>query len=349
MVQTTNVTNTGAIEYRRKSAEMKNFDYTYWSSPVWGDGTIVPKQTAKNLSPNTLADKYFRFNGNVAVNDWVFDDGEMTPGVGFIIRVPKPGSPAPDNWSGSTYSQPVAFKGIPNNGDYTFTAGAGEFNLIGNPYPSAIDADLFITNPNNATMINGALYFWTHNTAITNNEYTADDYASYTLTGGTGTGVGVGNFVPEWVDANSNQIVDSGEFTDRNGNGFLDKLPEWVDANNNNVFEFGEWNDVNNNNKLDLPTFEVTSNRPLGKIAAGQSFFVENSIAGSFQFTNAMRVAGNNSQFFKQANTKKTATIEKNRVWLNLTNRGGAFKQLLVGYITGATNDWDNLYDGHNI
>ena len=38
--------------------------------------------------------------------------------------------------------------------------------------------------------------------------------------------------------------------------------------------------------------------------------------------------------------------IEKNRVWLNLTNSGGAFKQLLVGYIEGATNDWDNLYDG---
>jgi hypothetical protein len=33
-------------------------------------------------------------------------------------------------------------------------------------------------------------------------------------------------------------------------------------------------------------------------------------------------------------------------VWLNLTNTQGAFKQLLVGYITGATNDYDNGYDG---
>jgi len=59
-----------------------------------------------------------------------------------------------------------------------------------------------------------------------------------------------------------------------------------------------------------------------------------------------MRVIEQNTQFFKQNSTKKTATIEKNRVWLNLTNSKGAFKQLLVGYITGATNDWDNLYDG---
>ena len=283
LVQTTNVTNTGAIEYRRKSAAMKNFDYTYWSSPVTGQNIVA-------LSPNTLADKYFRFSGSA--DDWEFYNGTMVPGVGYIIRVPKPNFwPNP---AATTWEQPVAFVGVPNNGDYSFSAGAGEFNLIGNPYPSAIDADSFI---NTNGIINGALYFWTHNTAITNNEYTADDYASYTLTGGTGTG-GVGNF----VDANNNGIMD--------------------------------------------PVEEVVSNRPLGKIAAGQSFFVENAAAGSFQFTNAMRVAGNNSQFFKQANTKKTAVLEKNRVWLNLTNSKGAFKQLLLGYITGATNDWDNLYDG---
>ena len=285
LVQTTNAINTGAIEYRRISSPMKNFDYTYWSSPVTG-------QTAKNLSPNTLADKYFRFSGSA--NDWIFDDGVMIPGVGYIIRVPKPGSPAPDNWSGSTYSQPVAFKGVPNNGNYPFAVGANELNLLGNPYPSAIRADDFITA--NTSIIYGALYFWTHNTAIapsgSDYVYTADDYATYNITGGTAGG----------------------------------PLPIPVSG--------------------PAPSPGLNTSVPNGFIAAGQSFFVENSIAGSFQFTNAMRVAGNNSQFFKQANTKKTATVEKNRVWLNLTNSKGAFKQLLVGYITGATNDWDNLYDG---
>lgn len=50
------------------------------------------------------------------------------------------------------------------------------------------------------------------------------------------------------------------------------------------------------------------------------------------------------SENHKTANTK--ATIEKHRVWLNLSNTQGAFKQLLIGYITGATNGWDNNYDG---
>lgn len=35
--------------------------------------------------------------------------------------------------------------------------------------------------------------------------------------------------------------------------------------------------------------------------------------------------------------------VKFNKCW------GGAFKQLLVGYITGATNGWDRLYDSSTI
>jgi hypothetical protein len=33
-------------------------------------------------------------------------------------------------------------------------------------------------------------------------------------------------------------------------------------------------------------------------------------------------------------------------VWLNLTNTQGAFKQTLIGYVSGATNDYESAYDG---
>jgi len=33
-------------------------------------------------------------------------------------------------------------------------------------------------------------------------------------------------------------------------------------------------------------------------------------------------------------------------VWLNLTKVGAAFNQTLIGYITSATNEYDNVYDG---
>ncbi|WP_348823679.1 beta strand repeat-containing protein [Flavobacterium aestuarii] len=92
---------------------------------------------------------------------------------------------------------------------------------------------------------------------------------------------------------------------------------------------------------------------PDGTIAAGQSFMVGSvtDFSNEFKFTNSMRIGdvGKNSNFFKQANTKKAAKLEKNRVWLNLSNAGGAFKQLLVGYITGATNEADKLFDGTSL
>ena len=59
-----------------------------------------------------------------------------------------------------------------------------------------------------------------------------------------------------------------------------------------------------------------------------------------------MRVAGNNTQFFKPATTSKTETSERHRLWLNMTNSGGAFKQMLIGYVTGATNDFEGDFDG---
>jgi hypothetical protein len=57
----------------------------------------------------------------------------------------------------------------------------------------------------------------------------------------------------------------------------------------------------------------------------------------------------NNAQFFKTKNSKTEKTIfEKHRIWLNLTNTQGAFKQTLVGYITDATNEYDPRFDGES-
>jgi hypothetical protein len=98
-------------------------------------------------------------------------------------------------------------------------------------------------------------------------------------------------------------------------------------------------------------TFAPTANtanpgeRPTGFIGAGQAFFVSTRLPGQVIFNNSMRAGGtNNSQFFKS--TEKETAIEKNRIWLNMTTSEGAFKQLLVGYIQGATNAYENRYDG---
>jgi hypothetical protein len=268
--------NTGAITYKRTAQPMNNFDFTYWSSPVIG-------QTLQNLSPNTIIDKYFSF----ANNNWVYEDFNAVmspPGKGYIIRTPKPGvygAPYPETVV-MPYAQPVQFVGIPNNGSYSLpTDPAGYYNLIGNPYPSAMSADTFLSV--NTSQLEGTIYFWTHNTVVSNTGYASADYASYNTLGGVGTAA--------------------------------------TSAGNVTV--------------------------PSGDIAAGQSFFALSKGTGSVIFNNSMRInlPGRNSQFFKGTKSK-TNSIEKHRVWLNMTNTEGAFKQMLVGYVTGATAGYDSAFDG---
>lgn len=268
--------NSGNIRYHRHTDYVKRYDFTYWSSPVAG-------QTLKALSPNTLYDKYYSYNPNTG---WVISyngTATMLKGNGYIIRAPQTFSitvPAID-------TNPV-FVGVPNNGVVTLASLAGnKVHLLGNPYPSAIDADKFIAA--NSTSLEGTLYFWTHNTSpskdIAGNaiyNYTTNDYVTYNKTGGV--------------------------------------------------------------------------NLASGKIAAGQGFFAPATASGgTVVFNNAMRYTEgqpnyDNSQFYKFSTTSKatskTTTAEKSRIWLNLTNKEGAFKQTLIGYISGATNDYDRGFDG---
>ncbi|MBZ4043342.1 T9SS sorting signal type C domain-containing protein [Flavobacterium hibisci] len=290
LVQINNVNNnSGSIIYKRDSQPMKNFDFTYWSSPVEG-------QTLYNLSPNTLWDKYQSYSGS----GWKIETSTnvMQPGIGYIIRVPKPFAwPDP---TAASYVQPVQFIGKPNNGNITSSQylQTGKYYLIGNPYPSAIHADDFLKNSHNDPILGGTIYFWTHNTAIkiVNSKlaYVSDDYASYNLTGGVASAPSDPNH------AVGTPAVDNGK-------------------------------------------------KPTGFIAAGQSFFVkaEGTAEGYVEFNNSMRYGGtNNTQFFKPGKTSKSAAIEKHRLWLNLTNTGGAFKQTLIGYVDGATNGYDTNFDG---
>ncbi|WP_220764207.1 T9SS sorting signal type C domain-containing protein, partial [Flavobacterium sp. UMI-01] len=274
-----NAINSGNITYNRTTASILKTDYTYWSSPV-------ENFTLGGIKAGTL---YYMFNA--AGNSWTraYASTIMTPGNGYIVR----GEGTGFNSGSVVVNAP--FFGKPNNGIIsTPIVGSNASNLIGNPYPSAIDADAFLYA--NDTVLEGTLYFWTHGTAIqlasniTNGTagsgkyaYTSDDYATYNYTGGT-SGVN-------------------------------------------------------------------------GVIGAGQGFMATGLSGGSATFTNSMRIgpAGellNNSFFFKPASNSKTAKtattskMEKNRVWLNLSNTQGAFKQALIGYITGATNNYDRGYDG---
>lgn len=166
--------NIGNINYSRITQPINRYDFNYWSTPV-------SPQTLFDLSPLTLSDKYFYYN--TSIDNWstISGSANMTPGQGYIIRGPQ----SYDLTLRQTFTG--LFTGVPNNGTIATPIASNIYNLIGNPYPSAISADLFLSNALNTSSVEGTIYLWTHNTAVTNLQYTSDDYAVYNYLGGTGT------------------------------------------------------------------------------------------------------------------------------------------------------------------
>lgn len=261
--------NSGVIHLKRESSPILQSDYTYWSSPTQNQKLI-------DVSPNTALDKFFSFDS--VLNNWNKENpsNKMITGKGYIIRGPLHFSIyVPEKFE-------AVFKGIPNNGKVNANLEiVNGSSLIGNPYPSALNADTFLIK--NKTKIMGTLSFWTHNTPIMNRKYTVDDYAVYNLLGGVGTRGALASGINETI--------------------------------------------------------------PDGTIAAGQAFFVRSKSSEMVDFDNSMRIVGKNSTFFKSVKDNKKDIVEKHRIWLNFKSSEGLFKQILLGYIQGATNSYDDDYD----
>jgi hypothetical protein len=83
---------------------------------------------------------------------------------------------------------------------------------------------------------------------------------------------------------------------------------------------------------------------PNGIIAVGQGFFVNPTSAGNVTFNNNMRTTATSTQFFKTNATANVPT-DKHRFWLNLSTPTTANNQILIGYTTDASNDFDAKYD----
>lgn len=91
---------------------------------------------------------------------------------------------------------------------------------------------------------------------------------------------------------------------------------------------------------------------PTGKVAVGQGFMVKGIgatvTADVVQYKNSMRLpATTQAHFYKASGTTSVDVnaTEKNRLWLNFSG-STAFKQILVGYVNGATEAYDNGFDG---
>ena len=190
-------------------------DYHYISTPVSG----------LNTSLFTDSHATYAYNETAATDNWLYGwyapSGSLTNAKGYALYYK---TDYTLNFDGSTL----------NSGDYSIgislTSGSEAiekrgWNLVGNPYPSAIDADLFIAE--NAGAISGTLYFWANG----NNDgaYESSDYASWNGAGSTSSG---GSIVPNgFIGSNQGFMVKA------NGNANINFKNSMRAVNNTQFFK----------------------------------------------------------------------------------------------------------------
>lgn len=190
IINDVNAVISGKMTKIEKSADRGDtHDITYWSSPVQDEQI---EKVFDEVNPKRI----FYYDQSRYVSDetywdvWVSQEtGLMIPGKGYAAEGP----------INETGIHDISFHGSPNFGtievsDIVFNNDEGnnensdnDFNLIGNPYPAAIDIEAFLkTNTEINEVIDGTAYFWTHDTPLTDNAY-GDDYITYNFIGATGT------------------------------------------------------------------------------------------------------------------------------------------------------------------
>jgi hypothetical protein len=174
--------NTGNITINRNSSDLSRLDYTLWSSPVNNSSHFLT-----TFSPETSLTRFYTYDQFSNLYNVIASPAttSFASGTGYLIRMPNTAVTAP-----ATQTFTGVFSGIPNNGVIRKTlANRGTiygYNLIGNPYPSTLDANLFIER--NTSRIESTLYFWRKKNGVA-----GSSYATWNLTGSVGTGVASGS------------------------------------------------------------------------------------------------------------------------------------------------------------
>ena len=227
-----NATVTGDASVEKTTAVLNNwYEYTYWSSPVNGE-TIETALSDSNpnrrywFNANNFVDAQMETNNDNTLvpgqddidddgNDWQHASGVMTTGVGYAATHNEIAFIGPGNKYKYTFNGPF------NNGEILVTVVRNDielndinWNFIGNPYPSAIDVDLFfdennynaISNPTGT--LGGAIYLWSQNSppSDTNNGNEGQNFANldYAIINGIGETPGGDGLTP-------NRYIPSGQ------------------------------------------------------------------------------------------------------------------------------------------
>ncbi len=346
---TTSNPSTGTGKLLRDQQGQKNsFNYNYWSSPVstgsnaqYAVGSVLNDGTDVTTNPFTTTAITF---GNGAYyadsaltnpikisNRWIHSYNSITPASNTGLQdynqwnnientgLIKTGEGFTMKGTGGTaainVTQNYVFAGKPNSGTIALPIAIDQTYLIGNPYPSALDANEFIKDNlkdcagcrATGNIFNGALYFWDH-FGLSNNHLLAEyegGYATYTLIGGV---VAIAND-PLNVNNGHTGARAPGRYIPVAQGFFVDATLDSALSGTTTTIQGGTLNFKNS-----------------------QRAFIRETSASSI--------------FMKKRVPTKATTIDKRpKIRLGFDSAVGAHRQLLVGADPNATNLFDIGYD----
>jgi len=216
---------------------VNNFQYNYWCSPIGVPANVVGNANfgisllnrPNSITSSTPATILPIGNYNGTANplaiapQWIWKyitsniygpntggwigvhaNPTIEPGLGFTMK----GTSGTDGANNTGSAQRYDFRGLPNDGTIGNLVSNNNFTLIGNPYASAIDLNLFLLDASNSLLIDGSAYFWEQ--GVVNTHYIAQyqgGYGTYTSalgyipatfysydgSGNQGSSVGTGN------------------------------------------------------------------------------------------------------------------------------------------------------------
>jgi hypothetical protein len=163
----------GNVRVRRAGQTTPSFNF--WSSPVANSSATILGPDRFYYDPSLGTQTTADDNNDPG---WIAATGTMSNGRGYA----------------SSNAGTITFNGVANTGNINQAVIASSlpnsrFNLIGNPYPSAISANQFLTvnGPSGSNLIAGTIYFWDDDNSA-GADYTSSDYAVWNGAGSVGGG-----------------------------------------------------------------------------------------------------------------------------------------------------------------
>ncbi|KMQ70789.1 GEVED domain-containing protein [Chryseobacterium koreense] len=317
LVQEVAVNNIGKITYKRNTSKAWSNDFVYLGSP-----TKDSQFSRLPFSSGGTMSAYYSWISAPAPagspGKWsnaINPNSLMTPAMGYIAKIG-------NGWTAGNRF-PLHFDGVPNNGTITtpFKTGNRQDNpstpdvdegledkwvLLSNPYPSAIDAEKMLNLQSNKDLLSDS--------ADPSEPYNSDG-ALYFWAHANGTGAVPNPFYNNGQAYSSNP---NNHYVVKNFTGTI-PATSTTDISGNPIA--GSWN---------------------GQIPGAQAFFIRGkaNADGLFTFNNEMRSVLDKDTYYRNNQSV-------NRFWLDFTKKDdNKSAQALIGYIHGATNELDFMYDG---